>query len=514
MNLLDRFIRFVAPVHAARRMHAHHAMAVADSLITPGSDRVGIGNWSPRERAVNDVIMPRLSSMRAGSYDLAEHAPIAGAAVATTVTHTVGTGLALQPAINTAILGLTEEEAARWQDALMAEWSMFAETSACDFYGQSNLYALQRLAFRTWLLSGDCIALTPSVARPGTPYRLCLQIIDPARVCNPQRRQDGATLAGGIELIAGGTARRFHIASRHPNSIGGPITWTARDAVGADGRRNVLHLFEPESPEQLRGVPFLNPVVEPLKQLTRYTTAELQAAVISSAFSVFLRMDSEAFQGLFDNSAQQKLITRATSWDGELQAGKIVNLLPGEEPVTANPGRPNTAFDGFVDAIVTQIGARLEIPKEVLLQSYKASYSASRAALLQMWRKIRVFRSQIAELLCQPFYELWIAESVAIGRTPAPGFFSDPLIRAAWSRANWVGDGPGSIDPMKDASAARERIDIGISTIDSESLLYDGVPWRIKHEQRKREVSVRRTDGLITDPPHSGAAPEQDAGEP
>ena len=40
---------------------------------------------------------------------------------------------------------------------------------------------------------------------------------------------------------------------------------------------------------QRRGVPFLAQVIEALKQLGRYTDAELVAAVVSGMFTVFIR---------------------------------------------------------------------------------------------------------------------------------------------------------------------------------------------------------------------------------
>lgn len=41
-------------------------------------------------------------------------------------------------------------------------------------------------------------------------------------------------------------------------------------------------------------------------------------------------------------------------------------------------------------------------------------------------------REWFANDFCKPIYEIWLSEAVALGRIQAPGFFSDPLIRAAW----------------------------------------------------------------------------------
>lgn len=57
----------------------------------------------------------------------------------------------------------------------------------------------------------------------------------------------------------------------------------------ASGRRNVIHIMSRERIDQRRGVPFLATVIEALKQLGRYTDAELVAAVVNGLFQSLLR---------------------------------------------------------------------------------------------------------------------------------------------------------------------------------------------------------------------------------
>ena len=42
---------------------------------------------------------------------------------------------------------------------------------------------------------------------------------------------------------------------------------------------------------------------------------------------------------------------------------------------------------------------------------------------------------------------------MAIGRIKAPGFFDNPLVRAAWSGAKWTGPAQTHLDPLKEANA-------------------------------------------------------------
>ena len=53
----------------------------------------------------------------------------------------------------------------------------------------------------------------------------------------------------------------------------------------------MIHIMTRERIDQRRGVPFLAPVIEALKQLGRYTDAELVAAVVSGLFAVFVESE-------------------------------------------------------------------------------------------------------------------------------------------------------------------------------------------------------------------------------
>lgn len=505
LNMLDRAIAALSPRWGRNRLRDRAVMALAGGYFGGSArNRPALSNWNPGVSDADGDISPDLLDLRAYSRDLARRSALAGGAISTVVTNVVGTGLACQPSPDAEFLGLSEEEADAWQAEVMREWRLWAESPDCDITRTQNFYGLQSLAFRSTLESGDVFAL-PTAQGLGDPYRLALQLVEADRVCNPGRRADSDRFVQGVELAATGAPVAYHITTTHPGARrGAGLEWIRVPAFGEKtGRRNVLHLFDRRRPGQSRGVPYLAAVIEPLKQLSRYSEAEISAAVISAAFAVFVKMDAEAFEHLFDdNTAKNTYLNAAMKWDGSVPTadmnapGKAVNLLPGEEIVAPDLKRPNAAFDPFVMAVLRQIGVGLEMPFEVLVKHFNSSYSAARAALLDAWRFFRGRRDWLATYLCQPVYELWLEEAVALGRIRAPGFFADPAYRRAWCAAVWTGDGPGSIDPMKEADAAEKNIEIGRSTLAAESLLYDGVDWKTKHAQRMREVKARREAGL------------------
>lgn len=508
-NWIDRAIEYVAPRVAARRTVARMQLALAGGYTGGRVDRASLSRWQPGAGSPTTDIIRDLPMLRARSRDQMRNSPVALGAVNTTVGSVVGTGLSCRPSVDAAFLRLSQDDADAWQADADRRFAAWAESTDCDLGRRLNFYGIQDLAFRSMLESGDTFVVTPRVGRDGRPKRLALQLLEADRICNPNRAQNTPTLVDGIEIDPDTSeALACHVARRHPgDALVAGNEWSRIPFRGAGtGRRNVLQMFKPLRPGQVRGVPLIAPILEPLKQLNRWTEAELNAAVISGMFSVFIKMDPDAFDDMFDDDTKQAIVQKSSDWSGEMESGKAINLLPGESVETSTPGRPNPAFDPFWAAMVRQIGMALEMPFEVLVMHFQSSYSAARAALLMAWKAFRARRDLLVTQLCQPVYELWLADEVAEGRIVAPGFFHDDLVRAAWCKAVWTGDGPGSLDPTKDVDAAERRVNLGISTLDGESINYDGVPWEVKHRQRIKEVGAQREAGIYYPPAGRGPA--------
>ncbi|MFA9218807.1 MAG: phage portal protein, partial [Sphingomonadaceae bacterium] len=434
--------------------------------------------------------------------------PVAGGAINTTVTHVVGTGLSLQCAIDGAFLGLDDDAADAWQQDAERKFNAWWESTDCDITRTQNGYGLQDLALRAECESGDVLCVLTQAAWAPGPVKLALQIIEGDRLCNPDRKADAPRLVAGVALDDNGAPTAYHIASGNPYRRSGAavqskLTWQAVPAFGSrTRRRNVLHLFDRKRPGQTRGIPMLAPVIEPLKQLERYTEAELMAAVVSGMFTVFI--ESEAQTNLQPSALDGNGSGDGSGgWDGKMGNGLVVELGKGEKINSANPGRPNAQFDPFVASIIRQIGMLLEIPYEVLIKHYTSSYTAARAALIDAWRHFRVRRSRMVDQFCGPIYEAWLDEAVASGYVRCPGYFGSPLVRRAWLGAIWIGDGPGAVDPVKEIEAAERRVALNISTLEAESVLHDGGKLRPKLRQRQREQKLLSEYGLTMPAPRA-----------
>ena len=158
----------------------------------------------------------------------------------------------------------------------------------------------------------------------------------------------------------------------------------------------------------------------------------------------------------------------------ELGSGSVHYLADGESVTPVSANHPASSFEGFMNALMKQIGAALEIAPEVLFKSFNKSFSASKAAMNESWKSFRTRRSWFVNDFCQEVYNLWFAEAVSKGRINAPGFFHDIRIRQAYTNCTWSGPTQGQIDPNKEVAAAAARVKEGFSTREDECAAMNG----------------------------------------
>jgi lambda family phage portal protein len=517
VNILEKIIGQIAPRAALQRTMARKQLQILNSGYSEhgaSHTKKSMIGWRSRGGSPKEDIDDNLATLRERSRDLYMGTPLATGALKTARTNIIGPGLRLNSQIDNEFLGMTEEEADAWETKIEREFSLWAESIHSDAQRMNNFYELQQLAFLSMLMSGDVFALLPIIPRPNMPYDLRVRLIEADRVSNPNTFSPCTTstnplIVNGVEISKAGEVVAYHFAQVHPLAIHGKEnqSWVRIEKFGSKtGRPNVIHLMESERPEQRRGVPILAPVIEALKQLGRYTEAELMAAVVSGMFTVFIETQNQVEENLGEATEEDQRVDDADENSYELGNGAIIALGENEKANTANPGRPNTAFDGFVTSICRQIGAALEIPYELLMKHFTASYSASRAALLEAWKMFRMRRSWMANDFCQPIYEEWLTEAVAKGRIYAPGFFTDPMVRKAYCGAEWNGPSQGQIDPLKEANAAAKRVEEGFSTRARETVELTGGDWYRNHRQRVKEEKLRKEGGLIMDNPVKSTA--------
>ena len=487
---------------------SHGASSTLNSLI----------GWIVDAGNAEDSIDLQSSILRQRARDLFEGGGLARSGPETLTTSVVGWGIQPKPKIDGDFLGMTDDAREEAEQAILREWKLWADNTMCDAERQQNFYGLQQLAFLSMLMSGDVFALFGMKENKRTPYQTTVRLLEADRICNPDSSGDseskesdsGGRIIDGVEIDREGAVIRYYIASRSPiaGNDNSELKWKPIDAYGKKtGYPNILHIMTWERPEQRRGIPFVSAEIELIKQFTRYMNAELAGKVVSAMLTIFITSEEDDGKAGMEDAVNEDEKVTDDDLKLELAPGAIYDLPPGKKVATVDPKRSDTQFDSFVNTCITVIASSMGIPKEVLIKKYESNYTAARAALLDFWRTVRVYRTRFNTAFNQPIYEQWLSEAVAAGRIDAPGFFDDPAVRLAWCGCSWMGASMGHVDPLKEVNAAEVRIRNNITTEEQEAMEYNGNDRSAIVRQRKKEIAERADMGGTED---SSTAPPPD----
>lgn len=466
--------------------------------------------YAPNGSADRDISMD-LDVLRRRSRQLFQNNTFSRAMISSFTTNVVGTGIKARPTLKQwEILGLTQEEAEKWNRKAQDLFELWAGSKKCDAERKNDFAQLQDLALKTALLGGDCFALG-CYNKNLDPFGLNIKLLEGERCQNPLGALDSDALTEGVEVDKNGAPRAYHFTTKPVWSIDEYTDYidTIRvPAFDSFGNPNVVHIFTSDRTDQRRGVPMLAPVILQLKQQERYQDAELMAAVISACFTAVLENNvPEEAEDLYGNVPESERVEKTDDkytvdpWQGtrpalEMKPGAVWSLAQGQKISSLNPQRPNVNYQPFVESIFAEAAAACGVSFEVVLRKFNSSYNSVRAAILESRKTYERMRHDFVSDFCQPIYEKWLADAVVSGILEAPGFFENPVKRALWSSCRWVGNAAFLLDPKKETDAIKMQIDEQLIDRDTACAMINGGEYEVVARGHAKELSLRKELGI------------------
>jgi lambda family phage portal protein len=357
-----------------------------------------------------------------------------------------------------------------WSADVQARFDLWANDieHRNDAQGQLTFGAQVRLAYLQYVRDGEACAEIRD--RDGLPNTTNVLLIEPERISTPDYlgALEGVEVRNGIRIEEDGRAVGAYVRSGHPNDPNPTLRNQRWDYVpfrGPTGRAKFVHVFSPRRAQQNRGISKLAEAMVPAKMLDRYDRAEVNAAIRSAIYSLFIRSpgttdDVAAALAPGSNDAA------ANSWiEPYMQLRKdnpisisdmnVFQLLPGEEVETPERGSPNSNYPEFTRIILQKIAGSLGVSFPQISQDWAGiNYSSARALLNEMWRSYLEDRRFFTQHFLTPIYAAWLEMEVANGDVKVPGgpvnFYR---MKTAICRCDWIGPGRGTVDPKKEADA-------------------------------------------------------------
>ncbi|MBQ7543864.1 MAG: phage portal protein [Synergistaceae bacterium] len=315
--------------------------------------------WNAQSKSPHEDISQNIELLRERSRDLyAGGGPLGRGAIDRVVLNALGAGLKLNVRIDPEQLEMDTEQAAKWAAKTEGEFDFWASSKNADFNHELNFYELQVLALKSILLDGEVLVLLNwGETTRRDPYGMTVHLIEAERIETPAPHAQ-KLVDEGVQLDEQGRVIGYWVTNRNPNAElpGQP----AKTYELVDAGVRVLHLFQRERIGQHRGVPFLAPVLEVLKQLSRYTDAELMAAVVSGMYAVFFEHEPRE-DGAYGSEeyASEEGFGETPGLEGlttEMMYGSVMDLPEGVKATSLSPGRPNQNFNQFIESLAHQLG--------------------------------------------------------------------------------------------------------------------------------------------------------------
>lgn len=431
------------------------------------------------------------------------------------------------------LLGLSETWAEEFQEFVEELFLVYAESPDCwvDASGTNTLTGLIRLAVGQSVVVGESVATAEWLRDSRRPYKTAVQMIDPARLSNPDGQDDDKFLRKGVRIDRYGKPVTYYFREALPNDYldaEGGWRWREVDARKPWGRKMVLHYFEQQRVGQSRGIGDLVSVLKECKMTKKFSDVVLQNAVLNASFAAVLESDlppAEAFEAIGGGAAgvnkwAAEYLAAVAAYTGEspsmhIDGARIAHTYPGTKLKIQNVGQPGGVGTNFQDALLRHIAAGLGLSYEEFSRDFtKTNYSSARAAMGQTWKLMLGRKKLIADPFATDIYRLWFEEALNRGDfrkvmpRNAPNFY-EGMNKDFYTNCTWIGAPRGQIDELKETQAALARIKGGLSTYEVECARF-GADFREVFRQRQREEKMKKEMGLVFE--QEGAGGTMDAG--
>ncbi|WP_460052723.1 phage portal protein [Pseudomonas sp. H1_A05] len=411
--------------------------------------------WDAPDNGINSINTPALRNLRGRSRAAVRNDPYAFNVIDKRVSNLIGTGITPRPN--------TEDNALR--KLLQLLWDDWVDESDADEH--TDFYGQQALVARTVETSGECfVRLRPRRLDEGLAVPLQVQILAPEFVPHDkfETTRTGNAIRAGIEFNPEGKRVAYWMYLSHP-----------RDGVSLNAGYNqlvrvpasqVLHIFEPVEPGQLRGVPRLSPVLKRLRSLDNYDDAVLFRQEVANLFAGFISRPAPESGPV----PRDPVTGEPLSFDRDgftpmvaLEPGTMQELGPGEEVEFSKPPDAGNNYPDFMRQQLMAAAAGTGTPYEILTGDMReVNDRALRVVLNEFRRRLEQLQFGVyVHQLCRPIRAAWIDMAVLSGALVLDDYAKR---RREYLRTRWVPQGWAYIQPVQDVQARRMEVQAGFAS--------------------------------------------------
>lgn len=466
-SILDRAILQVSPIRGVKRIEARARANILMNYDAGGQGRRVKGMPAPATDA-DAASEPSRRLLRQRSRDLIRNAPFARRGMTVVSNNVVGAGIL--PTITGPNKSKASVKAA--EDAGAVILTHLASASL-DAHGALNLSAMQTVVCNSLFESGEVLALRrtrENVPAGGLPLAIELLEIDHLDATVQSFRDGGVVneVIDGIEYDAQGVVVAYHIYEKHP----GASRWTKRSLKSKRVPAiDVLHIRRIDRPGQVRGVPWLAPVMVTMKEMRDYQEAQILKQKISALLVGVIEAGDAGVPK--DGAGLDKM-----------SPGQLVHTEAGQKVVFSNPPQVND-YDVVMRLGLCAAAMGLGITYESLAGDLgRVNFSSARIGRLEMDKNIETWQTQI---LIGQF-------CAGVGRWSLDAYRLRPKAKRGM-KMSWTAQRRAIIDPTKEIPAIIKKVEGGLSSMQREQRAMGLDPEVIARERQEDADRAPKLEG-------------------
>lgn len=449
MNMIEKAILAISPERAAKRAAARKRFELLSGM--RGYDGASHGrrtqNWFAQSTSADQEIARANRTLRDRSRDLVRNNPTAAAIVSIWANYVVGNGI--MPRAKTG-----NPELDKVVDELFDKWSQ-----KCLPDGITDFYGAQAMMMRGVVESGEMfIRRRPRRSSDGLPVPLQIQVME-AEYCDYSKSTAAAkknnVIINGIEFDAVGRRRGYWMFPNHPNAS--VVNTTMQLTSSFVSAVDIAHIFEPQR-TQTRGVPWLAPVMIPLKDIDEYNNAEIiRKKIESCVVGVVIPGDSEIPSVGYDEEDGSGKITDANGNPIErFEPGMIAYAHGGREIKFNNPSI-SAGTEMYLRTQMRRVASGSRIPYSLMAGDFSQdNFASGRMGIMQFRRLVEAIQWQM--MIVQALHPVWgwfVEAAKMAGKIP-----EDADVGVEWQPPEFE-----SISPVDDAKADLIDVRMGKRTL-------------------------------------------------
>ena len=411
--------------------------------------------WVAERGTINALLLRGGELLRARARQLCRENPYASSAKEAYIAAAIGAGIKPSSLIEDA------DKKAKIQKA----WKRWTDESDAD--GLTDFYGQMAIAAGAVFEAGECfVRFRQRRPSDGLSVPLQLQLLESEML--PFYKNEpvagGNVIREGIEFDPIGRRVAYHFFTAHPGEMY-PVLFDAQTVrVPAS---EVLHLYKPLRPGQIRGQPQITPAMVRLYLLDLYDDAELDRKRVAAMFAGFVTKKARENEtpislevddpGLGHNGGPPLDAALAP-----LEPGTMQVLLEGEDITFSNPSEVGGSYEAFMWRNLLAVCAGMGVPYTAGTgDTSKSNYSSSREQQVEFRRRIDQVQNLVFVFqLCRPVWKRWMETAIIAGAVPiSPRDYAKApadILDVKWIAPKWEW-----VDPWKDRKAQQLAVQEG-----------------------------------------------------